>query len=321
MAGNANFDSIATTTLVKYASDNFADNIFQSQALFYLLAGSEDVRKSGKGYKEYDGGLKIVEPLLYGTNSTANSYDGYDELDTSAQEGMTNAEYTWRQYSVTVSISGKEKRQNSGETAVLSLLEGKIMQAEMSLIETMDADLFTDGTGNSSKDLVGLVLAVDSAGTYGNISRTTDTWWAAKETAVSGPLTIDSMRTMYNRCSLGYAKMHPDLIITDQDEYEAYEAKLQPDMRFMDNKLADAGFMNLAFKGAKMVFDEQCNAGVMYFLNTNVMGLRVHSDAKFSVTEEQRPANQDAFVKQILFMGNLVTKNCRHLGKLTGLTD
>lgn len=193
------------------------------------------------------------------------------------------------------------------------------MQAEMSLIESMNGDLFTDGTGNSSKDLTGLVLAIDSAGTYGNIARSTETWWSSQETAVSGPLTIDSMRTMYNDCSKGYRKAHPDLIVTDQTEYEAYEAKLQPDMRFSDNKLADAGFENLAFKGSKMVFDEQCNDGVMYFINTEMMGLRVHKDAKFTVTDEQRPVDQDAFVKQILWMGNLVTKNSARQGKLTGL--
>lgn len=322
MAGNPNFDTIATTTLVKYASDNFEDNIFGSNALYYLLAGSEALRKPGsKTYKELDGGLKIVEPLMYASNSTAGSYSGYDELDTDPQEGFTNAEYEWKQYSVSVSISGREKRQNTGESAVLSLLEGKIMQAEMSLIESMNGDLFTDGTGNSSKDITGLVLAVDSAGTYGNIDRTTETWWAAQETAVSGPLTIDQMRNSYNDCSKGYKKDHPDLIITDQDEYEAYEAKLQPDMRFADNKLADAGFENLAFKGAKMVFDEVCNAGVMYYLNTSKMGIRVHKDAKFTVTDEQKPVDQDAFVKQILWMGNLVTKNCSRLGKDTGLTD
>lgn len=322
MAGNANFDTIATTTLVKYASDNLEDNIFQSNALYYLLAGSEEMRKEGsQTYKTLDGGLKIVEPLLYASNSTAGSYDGYDELDTDPQGGMTNAEFEWKQYSVSVSISGREKRQNSGETAVINLLDGKIMQAEMSLIESMNGDLFTDGTGNSSKDITGLVLAIDSAGTYGNINRSTETWWSSQETAVSGPITIDVMRTMYNDCSRGYKKMHPDLLVTDQDEYEAYEAKLQPDMRYSDNKLADAGFENLAFKGSKMVFDEVCNAGVMYFANTKVMGIRVHKDAKFTVTDEQKPVNQDAFVKQILWMGNVVTKNARHLGKLTGLTD
>lgn len=322
MAGNANFDTLATTTLVKYADKTLIDNIFQSNALFYLMAGTEKVRNAGgRGYKELDGGLKIVEPLLYATNSTAGSYSGYDVLDTDPQEGMTNAEFDWKQYSVSVSISGAEKRKNSGETAVLNLLEGKIMQAEMSLIETLNGDLFTDGTGNSSKDLTGLVLAVDSAGTYGNIVRTTETWWSAQETAVTGPLTIDVMRTKYNDCSNGYNKDHPELIVTDQDEYEAYEAKLQPDMRFADNKLGDAGFENLKFKGAQIVFDEQCNAGVMYFLNMKYLGLRVHKDARFSVTDEQRPVDQDAFVKQILFMGNLVSSNCRRQGKLTGLTD
>jgi len=34
--GNANFDTLATTTLVKYADKQLVDNIFQSNALFYL---------------------------------------------------------------------------------------------------------------------------------------------------------------------------------------------------------------------------------------------------------------------------------------------
>lgn len=94
MAGNANFNTLATSTLVKYADKQLIDNIFQSNALFYLLAGSENIRKSGsKTYKELDGGRQIVEPLLYATNSTAGSYDGYDVLDTDPQDGMTNAEY------------------------------------------------------------------------------------------------------------------------------------------------------------------------------------------------------------------------------------
>jgi len=94
MAGNANFDTLATSTLVKYADKQLIDNIFQSNALFYLLAGNEDVRKAGsQTYKELDGGRVIVEPLLYALNSTAGSYDGYDTLDTDPQGGMTNAEF------------------------------------------------------------------------------------------------------------------------------------------------------------------------------------------------------------------------------------
>lgn len=195
------------------------------------------------------------------------------------------------------------------------------MQAEMSLIETMNGDLFTDGTGNASKDITGLVLAVDAAGTYGNIDRSSNSWWSSNETAVSGPTTIDGMRTMYNNCSKGYKKDHPDLIIGTQAGYEVYEGKLQPDMRYTDNKLADAGFESLKFKGASFVFDEVCNSGVRYYLNTSKMGMRVHKDAKFTVTDEQRPVDQDAFIKQILWMGNMITKNCSRIGKESGLTD
>lgn len=312
MAGNTNFDAILSTTLNAYRP-KLEENIFRANPLWAWLMG--------KGRKKMQtGGVKIVVPLLYAKNTTAGSYSGYDILDTTPQEGITAAEYNWKQYSSSITISRKEERQNAeSDTRVLNLLQSKIMQSEESLRELLDEHAFLSDAA-ATKNLTGLALAVDSTGTYGNINRATDSWWAAKETA-SGSFAaqgLDDMRTMYNDCSKG--NIHPDFILTGQTEFEYYESTLQPQQRFTDTKMLDAGFQNLKFKAATMMFDLYCQSGVMYFLNSEFLEMYVESGTDLITTPFVKPENQDAKVAQILWMGNLTVSNSSRQGKLTGIS-
>jgi len=312
MAANSNFDSLLSTTLNAYRK-KLEDNIFLSNPLIAWLYG--------KNRKETQtGGYKIVEPLMYGKNSTAGWYSGYDLLDTTPQEGISAAEFDWKQGAVSISISRKEERQNAeSETRILNLLKAKITQGEESLREEMDEAAFLDGTADSNS-IIGLALMVDSAGTYGNIARTSNSWWSSTETA-SGSFAsqgLSDMRTTYNSISKG--NIHPDLILTNQTVFEYYENVLQPQERFTDTKVADGGFQNLKFKGATMMYDDYCQSGTMYFLNSNYLRLVVESGTDLITTPFVKPENQDAKVAQILWMGALTASNCQRQGKMTGIS-
>lgn len=318
MAGNPNYDTaLLTTTLERFLSKKPADAIFEDLALFQWLNAKGSVKR------RIDGGIKMLVPLMYGKNGTVQSYRGYDTLDVSPQEGLTNAEFELKQYSGAVTISGREEELNAGEAQMLDLLETKWGQLRMSFRDKLNTDAFLDGTGNGGKDITGLALMIDSAGTYGNIARATNSWWAAQETAVGGALTIDGttgMRRMYNDCSLGKGTMVPNGILTGQTQFEAYEALMAPYMRYTSSGEANAVFEsdNLKFRRATLFWDEELSAaGLMYFLNSQVIQMRVKRDME--VRPFQRPINQDAKTALILWMGEMVATNCRHLGKLTGL--
>ena len=78
-------------------------------------------------------GERIAQPLMYEENDTFKSYSGYEILTVKPQDGMTTAFFPWKEIGGTISISRLEERKNSGEAALLKLLEKKIMQAEMSI--------------------------------------------------------------------------------------------------------------------------------------------------------------------------------------------
>jgi hypothetical protein len=157
--------------------------------------------------------------------------------------------------------------------------------------------------------------------TVGNIDRTVaaNAWWRPTSTNVAGLLTIASMSRLYNTISRG--KNHPDFGLAYQAGYEAYEALLQPALRYTDSSTADAGFENLLYKRMPLMFSASATSGAMYFLNSRFLRLKKSSREWFTTTPFEKPHGQNARFAQVLCAGNLTCNNCRHLGKLYGLTD
>jgi hypothetical protein len=312
MAANANFDALLSTTLANYRSQ-LTDNVFTARPLTYTLMDKGRIRM-------LNGGTKIVEPLIYGQNSTVASYSGYDSLALTPQEGISAAEYDWKQYAASIAISGIEEAKNNGEQEIINLLEAKIMQAEESMRESFNQMFFADGTGNSSKDWNGLGNLVESGNTVGGINSATsgNEFWRSYEENTSTALTLAQMSTAYNSVSVG--NDHPDTLLTTQTLFEKYEALLQPNLRYTDTKTADAGFQNLLFKAAPVMYDVHCTAGVFYFLNSKYITLVGHSNKWFSQTEFIKPEDTDARYALIMCYGNLTVRNRAKQGKLTAKT-
>jgi len=302
--------TLLATTVANYRK-TLTDNVFNARPLTYFLMDKGRIRM-------LNGGTNIVEPLIYGENTTVASYSGYDTISLTPQSGITAAEYDWKQYAASVAISGIEEAKNNGEQAMVNLLEAKIMQAEESMKEGFNAMFFGDGTGNSGKDWNGLGNLVESGNTVGGINSTSETWWRSYEENTAGALTLAQMTTAYNTVSVG--NDHPDMVLGTQTLFEKYESLLQPQLRYTDTKTADAGFQNLLFKAAPVAYDVDCPAGTMYFLNSKYITLVGHSDKWFEVTPFVKPENLDARYSLILCYGNLTVRNRKKQGKLTAKT-
>lgn len=305
----ADFDALLATTLKNY-NKSLTDNIFKARLLTNKLMAKDKVKMK-------NGGTHIVEPLIYGLNSTAGSYAGFDTISLAPQTGISAAQYSWKQFAASVAMSGIDDAKNNGEQAIIDLLEAKVMQAEESIKENFNVMLFADGSGNSSKDWEGLGNIVEATGTVGGIEDS-NTWWRSYEENTSAALTIAYMSTAYNTVSVG--NEHPDLLITTQTLYEKYEALLQPSLRYTDATTASAGFQNLIYKAAPVGFDTDCTSGVFYFLNTKYLKLVGHTDKWFKISEWVTPEDVDARYAIIKAYGNLTCSNRKKQGKLTAKT-
>src|SRR3990167_5925821 len=100
------YDALLTST-TRAMEPKIRDNIHRSSKFLAWL-------EAHGRFRSQDGGERVQIPLMYAKNSTADIYSGYGQLDTTPQDGITSAFYTWAQIAVSASISRKEERQNSG---------------------------------------------------------------------------------------------------------------------------------------------------------------------------------------------------------------
>jgi hypothetical protein len=316
------YDALLTTTLANF-SKQLSDNIFDVYPLLSYLNGKlGGIIRGGKSIKRMlDGGERIAEHILFEASSNINSFSGAEIIDVTLQDGMTLAFYDFKQYSGAIGITGREKRANRGEAKLLNLLDGKTKQCTMSLRDRMSVDAYSDGTGNSSKNLTGLQALVSTTATVGGIAPGTYTWWQASVETGAGSFAANGINLMRSKyLDVTYGNDRPDAIFTDQTTYERYEGQLQPLERFSDTKSADGGFENLKFKATPVFFDRDCTSGYMYFLNSNYLKFNVSMDCDMVTTPFVTPENQDVSTAKVLWEGNMTTNDRRKLGVIQGFT-
>lgn len=315
MAISPNLSEIITTTL-RNRSGVVADDVTKNNGLL--------TRLNARGRKKpVSGGRTIVQELQYQENSTFKRYSGYDLLNIQPSDVITAAEYDWKQAAVAVSISGLEQLQNSGEDAVLDLLEGRVENAESTLKNNIALDCYSDGTADGGRQIGGLQILVSTsptAGTVGGISRSTWGFWRNQKFSASsdGGAAATSanitpyMNTLYLACSRQTDK--PDLIIADNNYYQLYWQSLQAIQRITSSDTGMAGFNSLQYMGSDVVFDGGFGGGApanrMYFLNTKYLFYRPHKDRDMaSMGDDRMNPNQDATTKLMGWAGNMTMNN------------
>lgn len=303
------FSELVSTTYRKHYKE-IADNVSTHNALWRRLTEKGRVRLE-------DGGLSIVCPLEYATNTTFQRYSGFDTLNVQAVDVLTAAEYPWRQAAENVAISGLEIRTNSGESRIINFVKAKIRNAQNSFRNNMSSDIYSDGS--ASNQINGLQAVVSDAGTgiVGGINSTTYTFWKSILQSAASPLqggggitpsatTIESlMLPLWIKLTRG-ADM-PDLIVADPIYFAYYEQSQTSLKRYTAEDNGKGGMISMKYKNADVFFDASTliSASHMYFLNTDYLELVVHKDANMTMMDDLRAINQDAVVTPILWMGNL----------------
>lgn len=312
--GPANVSSLIATTQANRDIKEVQDAVFNQLILLDHLSKKGKVRTGG-------GGTSVIVPIRQAKNTTAGSYSNYGTINTQAQDELTAAQFKYKQYGASVTISGKEDRvQNKGKYEVLDLVKTKIEGAEASLRDKLNTDMFA--TAPASQDVGSLYTSIDATSSIGEINSTTYSFWQSK-VVTSGSFSaqgLADMRTTWGTLAQRMPKSPTDLILTDLTTHTYYEGSQQPQLRYEKPDTANGGFADLMFKSAPIKYDAQATSGTMYFLNSDVMELVIDPDTNFIMTPFQQPIGQDAKTALYLVALELVIKNRRKLGRMNSIT-
>ena len=187
-------------------------------------------------------------------------------MNIAQSQTFTAAEYPIRQSAIAVSISGLEELQNSGEEAIIDLLESRIENSEDTFLNGLSLAMYGDGsTTGTINGLQNLVSSAPTSGVVGGIDRATWVFWRniAYSAVTNGGAAATSaniqhyMNSVWRQIVRG--RDMPDLIVADGAYWQLYLESLQAIQRITTENtapdLAEIGFESLKYMTADVVLD------------------------------------------------------------------
>ncbi len=111
----------------------------------------------------WQGGTSIDIPVNLNDKTTFGSYSGFDTLSTTQENIRQRAVFPASQLFGAVVISGIQKAVNQGPAAVVNLVGQELEWTAKRMRDEFGRQIYGDGTGNSNKDILGLIAAIDDS--------------------------------------------------------------------------------------------------------------------------------------------------------------
>jgi len=297
-----------------------------------------DFAKRLGGIEYEDGGIKIQRPLAVSNHSTITQLaTGYEPVSLAVQDVMQPALYEWSDFVAPIVITKKEELENSGEKAVVKIVEARmrnvmgLLRREINrqLVAGDSAVLTSLGTLNGVATATGFLeqgapTAAGQTNVVGGLARSLVPDGNGLFNRIFNANNLfgtDGIRGMHQiaaetsaRAPMGDVK----LVLASEAGYANYRRALFLQERYVDEKQLNAGFMSLAFGNAAVVQDVfmplntatganlQCT---MYFINFDGIKLVMHSDGDLAVSPFEYIPGTTARSAQIYWKGQLIADN------------
>lgn len=309
-----NTNNLVTTTILDYHK-TFADNVSNSNAVLALM------KKNGRK-RTVEGGRAIACPLTY-AEETYVWYTGSELLSRALKETISESDWAPANSAASITLTGPDLAKNKGRAAILSLLEGKMDNCQVTMNNNITKAVYGDGSVAKSFPGLKAIVTDNGAGQIGGIDSGTWTFWknqfatVARATGLQYAALKAAMNAMWLKLVRGSEK--PDLILADAEFYGTYESGLQENQRYADASLGALGFETLKYKTAAIAFDAAATGLVgEYFLNTKYLKFEVYSGRDFEMLDlPDKSPDMDAITRHIGFMGAMTCSNRSMQGRLT----
>jgi len=298
--------------------------------LYKKVAFLDGVRKAG-GVETEAGGIKLQRPLSIQEHSTITQLaTGYEPVSLAVNDVLRPAVYDWADFVGPIVITKKEELENSGEYAIVKILEAR-MKSVMGMlrrelnkqilvgnstvltnVQTLNGD--AGGLGSANGFLEHLAPA-SQTNVVGGISKVTFPvpGWLNQFQNAGGALAMTQLYDLYIAANSVAPMGDISHLIMSSSALAQYRNLLFANERFIDTKTLDGGRMGLAFNGALAEQDPEmgftssvagnCDA---YMLNYEGIKLVFHSEGDFAVSPFEHISGTTARAAQLYVKVQLV---------------
>lgn len=338
MPGIAAGNFVTTATRERFFP-KAVDNVFEGNILFNRLRDKA---------RPWTGGHRMVISLTVSDRTQGGSFSGFDTLSTTQEDVRQRSTIDPSEYAWPVVFSGIQLAVNKGPEAFLNLVAEEFSDVARAMSEDIGEDMYLDGTGNSNKDIAGLVYHIDDATnvvTWQGLSRNTYTNLRGTLTAQSGALGFANLATDVDAAQRGSDS--PTLGLTTPAVFSIMERLVTPTVNVNYGQVLPSGQIPtgqtagagtrvhygvnaIYYRGIPYLADEKCTSGNIFTINENHLNLYEldypsdfveASKEGFGWTGWKKSQNQNAIVGHLLWAGQLVGDSPRTMARRTGVTS
>ena len=307
--------------------------------LFQKVAFLDNAKRFG-GIEYEDGGIKIQRPLSIAEHSSiTNLPTGYEAINLAVKDVLQPAIYEWADFTAPIVITKKEELENSGEKAIVKIVEARMRSVMGMLRRELNKQLLAGSSTiltdvNTLNGAIGggfLEAAAKTAqnNQVGGISKATYNvnGWTNQFQDALDDFEANGIRLM-QQISIQAGSVAPmgqiDCVLMSENAMANYRRALFAQERFINEKTLDGGRMQLAFGGA--VVEQDLEMGFVgdgknysaYLLNFEGVKLCMHKDADFAVSPFEHISGTTARAAQLYVKMQLIAD---HLGSQGLLVD
>ena len=302
-----------------YHERSSTDIYFKSNILLWKLM------RGDTGSKLIPGGKKIQCVLEYAM-SNAGAFGNTTRFPLSKKEVFNSAFFPWAAYYAGVTIDFEDQRQNSGDLAVVNLVDGTLNNAKKSIRSQMGTEIYMlrSATGDASgfsgtADL----FNISTSTAYGEIAEDDMAVWKANLNSSAEQISFKVMQGIRRSASIDdNMEGKPNLYVTTEVLKDGFERTLHTQARYSDVELVNAGFDNILFGGAPVISDNKQTAGYCDAFNLNFLDIWTHQDYNFTKPKWASPIDQPTLaVAFIMWSGQMICKNRKAHTRHTNLSE
>ena len=271
--------------------------------------------------KKTVGAQPLSFPVGYGESPNFRRGDPADLYAVVASSGtskMKVATYDFVDMYDKLVISGREQRELS-EPRLIDRMKYKHDLIIKTNILNKAEDLFAaaEVAGHCSP----LPVFVDSTGAVAGVDPAVVTGWASQEDNHAAAFAVGGYEAMIAMSKeIQEVGGMTDIIVMPKDLHTDLEMSYDADIRYSSTKELDRGADGIKFQGVKCIFDSDCTADAMYFLDLDSCYIISNSQADMKFEALVNNDDQDAMSAFFLDEFQVVIEDRRAQGKIINMT-
>ncbi len=285
-----------------------------------LPGGFYTYMAAAKRVKMEDGGPEIENPILVGGNPNVGPATYYDKVPVAQTSELNTVRYEFARIVGTYVISDQELDENKGASKLVDMAAAKMQALEISIKKYQRTKAVNTNTGKDVQGIGNLLPEVVTGGTIGGINLAQEIMFRPSVYNFAGTLTAANIEETFDDLLLDLNNDEGKItviicgrkIMNMHRNAARNRTQINLNETGFGKKLIQLGIIGSTHQGIPMIYDEELDQDVCYFINENEMMIHILKGANMKMKDLTAPYDQDVVGKRYILEEQLCSwKNYR----------